>query len=278
MTLKNIFKKEDAVETPPVKCKKCGTETAYAFLLDNYMICPECGSYHRVGARDRIDMICDKRSFKEHDSELKSHNIIGFPDYDEKLEKAEKASGENDAVLCGTGKINGNPCALFVMDSTFMMGSMGTVVGEKITRIFEYATKKRMPVVGFTTSGGARMQEGVFSLMQMAKVSAAVKFHSMADQLYITVLTDPTTGGVTASFAMEGDIIIAEPNALVGFAGQRVIEQTTGQKLPAGFQKSEFILEHGFCDMIVPRNELKNTLGELLKMHKSTDGKDGVKA
>lgn len=278
MTLKNIFKKEDAVETPPVKCKKCGTETEYAFLLDNYMICPECGSYHRVGARDRIDMICDKRSFKEHDSELKSHNIIGFPDYDEKLEKAEKASGENDAVLCGTGKINGNPCALFVMDSTFMMGSMGTVVGEKITRIFEYAAKKRMPVVGFTTSGGARMQEGVFSLMQMAKVSAAVKFHSMADQLYITVLTDPTTGGVTASFAMEGDIILAEPNALVGFAGQRVIEQTTGQKLPAGFQKSEFILEHGFCDMIVPRNELKNTLGELLKMHKSTDRKDGVKA
>ena len=274
MTLKNIFKKEEET-VPPVKCRKCGTETEHAFLLNNYMICPECGSYHRVGARDRIDLICDKRSFKEHDSELKSRNLIEFPEYDEKLEKAEKASGENDAVLCGTCKIGGNPCAVFVMDSTFMMGSMGTVVGEKITRLFEYATKKQLPVVGFTTSGGARMQEGVFSLMQMAKVSAAVKFHSLADQLYITVLTDPTTGGVTASFAMEGDIILAEPDALVGFAGQRVIEQTTGQKLPAGFQKSEFILEHGFCDRIVPRNELRDALAELLKMHKATERKDG---
>ncbi len=270
MTIKTLFKREEKDTLPPVKCKKCGVETEHDFLFNNYMICPECGAYQRVGARDRIDMICDKRTFKEHDSELKSHNIIDFPDYDAKLEKAEKASGENDAVLCGTCKINGNPCALFVMDSTFMMGSMGTVVGEKITRIFEYATKNHLPVVGFTTSGGARMQEGVFSLMQMAKVSAAVKFHSMADLLYITVLTDPTTGGVTASFAMEGDIILAEPGALVGFAGQRVIEQTTGEKLPEGFQRSEFILEHGFCDSIVPRMELKETLAKLLSLHSAS--------
>lgn len=275
MTLKTLFKREEKEVAPPVKCKKCGMETEHEFLFQNYMICPECGAYQRIGARDRIDMIADKRSFKEHDSELKSRNLIDFPDYDEKLKKAEKASGENDAVLCGTCKIGGRPTAIFVMDSTFMMGSMGTVVGEKITRIFEYATKNRLPVIGFTTSGGARMQEGVFSLMQMAKVSAAVKFHSLAGLLYLTVLTDPTTGGVTASFAMEGDIILAEPNALVGFAGQRVIEQTTGEKLPAGFQRSEFLLEHGFCDCIVPRNELKATLSALLELHKNTDGKEG---
>lgn len=250
------------------KCKKCETETNIKELIKNDMICPACNAYLRMNSKERIEFICDAHSFKENDKKLISSNIINFPEYDKKLESAKNASGEKEAVVCGTGRINGEKCAIFVMNSEFMMGSMGTIVGEKITRLFEYATKKKLSVVGFTTSGGARMQEGIYSLMQMAKVSAAVKKHSDAKLLYITVLTDPTTGGVTASFAMEGDIIIAEPNALVGFAGARVIEQTTGQSLPKGFQRAEFILEHGFCDMIVERKDLKETIAKILKMHK----------
>lgn len=248
-------------------CKKCSAETKLSELEKNCMICPSCGAYLRMNAKERIDFIADKGSFKELYKNLTSKNIIDFPGYDEKLKKAQEDSGENEAVKCGTAKVSGEKCAVFVMNSEFMMGSMGTVVGEKITRLFEFALDEKLPVVGFTTSGGARMQEGIFSLMQMAKVSAAVKKHSDAGLLYITVLTDPTTGGVTASFAMEGDIIIAEPNALVGFAGARVIEQTTGQKLPAGFQRSEFIMEHGFCDMICERAKLKETIAKILKMH-----------
>lgn len=247
-------------------CKKCSAETKVSELEKNMMICPQCHTYMRMNSRERIKLVTD--SFKELDKNLSSKNIIDFPQYDEKLKKAVETSGESEAVVCGSAKIGGEKCAIFVMNSEFMMGSMGSVVGEKITRLFEYALKEKLPVVGFTTSGGARMQEGIFSLMQMAKVSAAVKRHSDANLLYVTVLTDPTTGGVTASFAMEGDIIIAEPNALVGFAGARVIEQTTGQKLPAGFQRAEFILEHGFCDMIVKREDLKDTLSKILKMHK----------
>jgi len=196
-----------------------------------------------------------------------SVDFLSFPGYAEKLEKARKSTGEKEAVLCGTAAIGGMFCATFVMDSSFIMASMGSAVGEKITRLFEFALAQRLPVIGFTASGGARMQEGVVSLMQMAKCSGAVKRHSEAGLLYIAVLTDPTTGGVTASFAMQADIILAEPNALIGFAGRRVIEGTIGQTLPDDFQSSEFLLSHGFCDKIVPRNQLRETLEKLLKLH-----------
>ena len=212
-------------------------------------------------------MITDKGSFREMYSEMKSGNPLNFPGYRDKLETVRSASGEEEAVICGTAKIGGQNCCLFVMESYFMMGSMGSVVGEKITSLFEYALEHRLPVIGFTVSGGARMQEGLLSLMQMAKTSAAVKRHGDAGLLYIAVLTDPTTGGVTASFAMEADIILAEPGATVGFAGARVIEQTTRKALPKGFQKSEFVLEHGFIDKIVPRSEQKKLLTKLLEMH-----------
>lgn len=247
-------------------CKKCGKEYSITKLLKTDLICPECGYYFRMNAIQRIALVADD-DFQEMDAELKSKNIIDFPGYDEKLKKALESNDKNEAVTCGTCSIGGHKCAMFVMDSTFMMGSMGTVVGEKLTRLFEFATRESLPVVGFTTSGGARMQEGIFSLMQMAKVSGAVKRHSDAGLLYITVLTDPTTGGVTASFAMEGDITISEPNALIGFAGARVVEQTTGQALPKGFQRAEFLLDHGFVDMIEERGKLKDTLASILKLH-----------
>jgi len=249
------------------KCKKCGAELAMDVLVKHRKICPCCGNYFRMTARERIDLVADPRSFRELYGDLVSRDVIRFPEYETKLEKAMDETGEKEAVITGTARIGGHACALFAMDSAFMMGSMGSVVGEKITRIFEYATEKRLPVIGFTCSGGARMQEGVLSLMQMAKISGAVRWHSNAGLLYITVLTDPTTGGVTASFAMEGDIIAAEPGALIGFAGQRVIEQTIGQKLPDGFQKAEFQLEHGFCDMLMGRVDMPKTLANLLALH-----------
>ena len=255
-----------------VTCKKCGNTFSRKELEKKNMICPECGNYFRMSARERISLVADE--FSELDQGLESTNPLDFPGYPEKLEAAKKTSGEEDAVLYGTAKINDEPCVIFVMNSEFMMGSMGCTVGEKITRAFEMATERRLPVVGFTTSGGARMQEGIYSLMQMAKVSGAVKRHSDAGLLYLTVLTDPTTGGVTASFAMQGDIILAEPHALVGFAGARVIEQTTGAKLPAGFQRAEFLLEHGFIDLIADRNELKETLSRLLRL--SAGGKEQI--
>jgi len=266
--LLKLFKKEE------ITCSKCLNTNKYSVFFENSMICPNCGAYQRMGALERIALVTDKDTFIECDGGLKSQNPINFPDYDTKIKKAVKDSGLNEGVVCGIAKISGNPCAIFVMDSKFMMGSMGTVVGEKITRLFEKATKENLPVVGFTTSGGARMQEGIFSLMQMAKVSGAVKKHSDAGCLYITVITDPTTGGVTASFAMQGDIIISEPKALIGFAGARVIEQTTGKKLPDGFQRAEFMLEHGFIDMIEERSRLKYTLGKLLKIHSPSQTKN----
>ena len=253
-----LFKRKKAVLKT---CKKCGKE----FEENVLSICPECGAYLRMNPTERIRLVCD--SFDELDSNLKSDNILAFPGYDEKLSAVEKSSGFDDAVVYRYAETCGIKYILFIMNSEFMMGSMGRIVGEKITRAFELATKENLPVVGFTTSGGARMQEGIFSLMQMAKVSGAVKRHSDAGLLYITVLTDPTTGGVTASFAMEGDIILAEPKALVGFAGARVIEQTTGQKLPEGFQRAEFLKEHGFVDAIIPRENLKDTLVNILKLH-----------
>ena len=251
---------------PEKTCPSCHKSIPLSRLWANDLVCA-CGYHFRMKARQRIKMIADRDSFHELYSDVKAGNPLNFPGYRDKIDTVRAASGEEEAVVCGTAKIGGQSCCLFVMESYFMMGSMGTAVGEKITLIFEYATKHRLPVVGFTVSGGARMQEGLLSLMQMAKTSAAFKRHSDAGLLYICVLTDPTTGGVTASFAMEADIILSEPRATVGFAGARVIEQTTRKSLPKGFQKAEFVLEHGFIDSIVVRSNQKKILTELLKMH-----------
>ena len=249
-------------------CPHCGAQLPLSELQDNLQVCTACGYHFRIGPRDRIVYLVDEESFQELYGDMKSRDVLSFPGYEQKLRNAKLASREKEGVVCGIAKINGEECALFVMDPNFMMGSMGTVVGEKITRLFEYATEKGLPVVGFTVSGGARMQEGILSLMQMAKTSAAVRKHSDAGNFYLTVLTDPTTGGVTASFAMDGDIIMAEPGATIGFAGARVIEQTIRKKLPQGFQKAEFLLEHGFVDLITPRTEQKETIGKLLRLHR----------
>lgn len=251
---------------PEKNCPNCHKDIPLSRLWANDLVC-SCGYHFRMKARQRIKMIADRDSFCEMFRDIKSGNPLGFPGYTDKLETVSTASGEDEAVICGTAEIGGQSCCLFVMESYFMMGSMGSAVGERITRLFEYATERRLPVIGFTVSGGARMQEGLLSLMQMAKTSAAVKRHSDAGLLYIAVLTDPTTGGVTASFAMEADIILAEPGATVGFAGARVIEQTTRKTLPKEFQKAEFVLKHGFVDGIVARAEQKKQLCELLKMH-----------
>ncbi len=256
---------QDAGE-PEKKCPNCHREIPLSRLWANNLVC-SCGYHFRMKARQRIKMLVEKDSFHELYSEMKSGNPLNFPGYTDKVETVRAASGEEEAVVCGTAKIGKQKCCLFVMESYFMMGSMGSAVGEKITSLFEYATEHRLPVIGFTVSGGARMQEGLLSLMQMAKTSAAVKRHSDAGLLYIAVLTDPTTGGVTASFAMEADIILAEPGATVGFAGARVIEQTTKKALPGGFQTSEFVLQHGFIDSIAVRTNQKKLLAELLKMH-----------
>lgn len=224
-----------------------------------------CGYHFRLKARERASLFFS--DFSEMFQEEKSEDVLSFPGYKEKLKKARALSSEDESVITGTAMIDGMRVAVFFMESLFMMGSMGHVTGEKITRLFEFALSNRLPVIGFTASGGARMQEGLISLMQMAKVSGAVKRHSNAGLLYIVVLTDPTTGGVTASFAMEADIILSEPGALIGFAGKRVIEQTTKKELPRGFQKAEFLLKCGFIDKIVHRKDLKYTLKEILILH-----------
>lgn len=248
-------------------CPHCGVQLPLNDLQDNLQVCTACGYHFRMGPRDRIVYLVDEDSFSELYGDMKSRDVLSFPGYDQKLRNAKLASREKEGVICGTAQVAGEECALFVMDPNFMMGSMGTVVGEKITRLFEYATEHSLPVVGFTVSGGARMQEGILSLMQMAKTSAAVRKHSDAGNFYLTVLTDPTTGGVTASFAMEGDIILAEPGATVGFAGARVVEQTTRKALPKGFQTAEFLLKHGFVDAIVPRRDQQQVVSSLLKLH-----------
>lgn len=251
-----------------VECTHCHKELSKKSLMKNYMVCTECGKLLRVSARDRIKLVCDNGSFKEMFSAVTSKNFLDFPKYDQKLEAAREQTGEREAVVCGRAKIGGNLCCIFVMDSRFIMASMGSAVGEKITRTFEFATKHNLPVVGFTASGGARMYEGIISLMQMAKVSGAVERHSRSGNLYVTVLTDPTTGGITASFAMQGDIIFAEPKALVGFAGKRVIQQTSNCDFPSNFQSAEFLLEHGFVDGIIKRDELPQTLALVLAQHR----------
>ena len=251
---------------PEKNCPNCHKDIPLSRLWANDLVCP-CGHHFRMKARQRIQTITDKGSFHELYSNMIADNPLNFPGYKDKIETVRVASNEKEAVVCGTATIGKQKCCLFVMEPYFMMGSMGSAVGEKITTLFEYAVQHRLPVIGFTVSGSARMQEGLLSLMQMAKTSAAVKRHSDAGFLYIAVLTDPTTGGVTASFATEADIILAEPGATVGFAGARVIEQTTKKALPEGFQKSEFVLEHGFIDSIIPRSNQKKYLTELLKMH-----------
>ena len=230
-------------------------------------VCPSCGYHSRLTARERLDITIDKGSFKEFDRDMTSKNPIGFKGYEQKIADQQSRTAMNDAILTGECTIRKHRCVIGVMDSHFMMASMGSVVGEKIARAFEKAIELRLPVVLFTASGGARMQEGIVSLMQMAKTSAAVRRHSDAGLLYITVLTDPTTGGVTASFASLGDIIIAEPKVLIGFAGRRVIEDTIKQRLPQEFQSAEFLLEHGFVDMIVNRTDMRRTVSKLIKLH-----------
>ncbi|RRF89927.1 MAG: acetyl-CoA carboxylase carboxyltransferase subunit beta [Coriobacteriaceae bacterium] len=250
-----------------VRCPHCRHVVEANVLSKNLDVCPRCGHHLRLTARERIAITADKGSFVEWDRDVRPHDVLGFPSYRSKLDVARVKSHETEAVVTGEATIAGERCALFVMDSSFMMGSMGSAVGEKICRCFERATRKGLPVVGFTVSGGARMQEGVTSLMQMAKVTNAVRRHGDAGLLYLVVLTDPTTGGVTASFAMDGDICLAEPDALVAFAGPRVVEQTTHKRLPAGFQRAEFLLDHGFVDMVVERKDLKDTIGYLLFLH-----------
>lgn len=250
-----------------IKCRNCREIIYTKDLTNNHKICSACGHHFRMTARERIKLVMDPGTFIETNANLKTANPLNFLGYEEKVAVNIRKNDLQEAVITGYGQIYGNDVVIAIMDSNFLMGSMGSVVGEKITRAFELATDENKPIIVFTASGGARMQEGIFSLMQMAKTSAAVARHDKAGGLYISVLTDPTTGGVTASFAMLGDIILAEPGALIGFAGKRVGEQTIGQKLPEGFQTAEFLIVHGFIDKIVPRDQLKLTLSHLLKLH-----------
>lgn len=268
------------------KCNKCGKPIYTEDVRNNHYICPKCGGYFRVHAYRRIEITADEGSFEEWDREMPVSNPLDFPGYEKKLAAVREKTKLNEAIVTGRATIGGFPAVLGVCDARFLMSSMGHNVGEKIARAVERATEEKLPVIIFACSGGARMQEGLVSLMQMAKTSAALKRHHEAGQLFVSVLTDPTTGGVTASFAMLGDIILAEPNALIGFAGPRVIEQTIGQKLPEGFQRSEFLLEHGFIDKIVKREDMKETLTRILRLHSDNpgpeviqeEGKEGIAA
>ena len=279
MKLQNMFKKNRKSyiplksERPEVpegllkKCNKCGAAILTEEVKSAGYICPKCQGYFRVHAYERIRMTVDEDSFEEWEKDMEFVNPLEFRGYEEKVKSLKEKTGLSEAVVTGKASIEGNPAVIAVCDGRFLMASMGQVVGEKITRAVERATKEQLPVIIFACSGGARMQEGIVSLMQMAKTAAALKRHSDAGLLYVSVLTDPTTGGVTASFAMLGDVILAEPKALIGFAGPRVIEQTIGEKLPKGFQRSEFLLEHGFIDRIVERKETRTVLGNILQMH-----------
>ncbi len=257
-----------------VKCDSCKEILYKEDVHRNYSVCPNCGKHFRISARRRLEQIVDENTFEEMDSNLQTTDPLQFEGYTKKIALLQEKTKINEAVKTGIGKINGEQAVIAIMDGNFLMGSMGCVVGEKITRAIETAIEKRLPLIMFCVSGGARMQEGIISLMQMAKTSSALAKLDDAGLLYISVLTDPTTGGVTASFAMLGDIILAEPDALIGFAGPRVIEQTLKQKLPEGFQRSEFLLEHGFIDKIVTRKDMKDTLSQILKLHKGGNNND----
>ena len=280
MNLKDLFRKTNKrkykndsslkPEVPKglfVKCSKCGNMVSSSDLRKNLNVCPKCNGYNPLTCHQRISLILDHDSFKSWDFNISHKNPIDVKGYEEKILHSQKTTGLKEAVISGKGKIDGNEVAIGVCDSRFMMASMGFYVGEHITQTIIKATEERLPLIIVTASGGARMQEGIVSLMQMAKTSAAIKKHRDSGLLYIALLTDPTTGGVTASFAMLGDIILAEPGALIGFAGPRVIEQTIGQSLPDGFQRSEFLLDKGFVDKIVRREELRNTLSTIIKLH-----------
>lgn len=269
----NLEKRLTDIEKPNIptgmwsKCTECSSIVYTEDLQNNMNVCPKCGYHLKISAIERIQYIFDSDSFKQIDSDVVGKNPLEFQGYEEKLAKARESTNLKEAVVTGYGTIGGSQVVAAIMDSNFMMGSMGTAVGEKITRAIEYAIAKKMPIIIFTTSGGARMQEGIFSLMQMAKVSGAIANHGAAGLLYITVITHPTTGGVTASFAMEGDIIISEPKALIGFAGRRVIESTINEKLPENFQSAEFLFQRGFIDKIVDRRNMKTVLSKILTLH-----------
>ena len=248
-------------------CPQCSAEHDRAVVAKSLSVCPACGYHWPLGAYERLQQVLDAGSFREWDAHLPAADPLAFPGYREKLALAQRKTGLCEAVVTGEGSIGGAKCAIGVMDSRFMMGSMSAAVGEKLTRAIERAAKRRLPLVIFSASGGARMQEGILSLMQMAKTSAALARFGEKGLFYLSVLTDPTTGGVTASFASLGDVILAEPGARIGFAGPRVIRQTIGEELPEGFQTAEFQYEHGFVDAVVPRAELRDTLARLLRLH-----------
>ena len=249
------------------KCPRCGTVTYMEDFQKNRKVCASCNYHARLRWQERLHMTVDSGSFTEFDSGMTGKNPIDFPDYEKKIKAMQQQCNTKEAIVTGECLIHGYRCVIGIMDSHFMMASMGSVVGEKITRAFEYATEHKLPVILFTASGGARMQEGIVSLMQMAKTSGAIARHNQAGQLYVTVLADPTTGGVTASFASLGDIIVAEPKVLIGFAGRRVIQDTIKQQLPDDFQTAEFLLENGFVDMIVERTMMRRTLARIMKLH-----------
>lgn len=266
-----VNKKKSNVDIPVgkwIKCDSCKEILYKDALRDNLHICPNCGHYFRMHIGRRLEMMIDEGTYTRFDLNLDTTNPLNLEDYPKKLKSLREKTGLEEAVSCGTGYINGEKVVICVMDSGFLMGSMGVVVGEKVTYAIEQAIKKRLPLIIFSVSGGARMQEGIMSLMQMAKTTAALTKLDKEGLLYISVLTDPTYGGVTASFASLGDIILAEPKAMIGFAGPRVIEQTIGEELPEGFQTAEFLLEHGFIDKIVERKDLKETIYQLIKLHK----------
>ena len=250
-----------------ITCPKCGQESERRLVTQGLSVCPKCGYHWPIGAYYRLSTILDPGSFRELHPRLSAGDPLHFPGYQEKLDAAQHKTGLTEAVVTATGTIGGSRCVVGVLDSRFLMGSMSTAVGEKVTLAIEFAAKNKLPLILFSASGGARMQEGILSLMQMAKTSAALARFSDKGLLYISVLTDPTTGGVTASFASLGDITLAEPGALIGFAGPRVIRQTIGQELPEGFQRAEFQMEHGFVDAVVPRTEMRDTLARLLRLH-----------
>ena len=268
---KNVANKKSNVDIPIgkwLKCDKCNEIIYKDIVRSNFNICPNCGHYFRMHIGKRIELIIDEGTYQRFDLNIETTNPLGLEDYPKKLTALREKTSLEEAVACGTGKIKGEDVVICIMDSGFLMGSMGAVVGEKITYSIEQAIKLKLPLIIFAVSGGARMQEGIISLMQMAKTTAALTKLDEAGLLYISVLTDPTYGGVTASFASLGDIVLAEPEAMIGFAGPRVIEQTIGESLPEGFQTAEFLLDHGFIDKIVAREEMKDTLYQLIQYHK----------